>query len=284
MNHCKMAFIAPLRYTLQTNKLYSNYHLLLAQEFLTLPQELQQQALAFWKSCKQSGHYLILDNGAYELGKAIDFDMFVHLAVELQPNEIILPDVLQDGVTTMQQAKFFYNAYASTLRNMALMAVVQVDSSKPINMDEIEKQLHFYSNELPITAIGIPKHFGHDQNFGRVAFTEQLHAFLCNHMGYKTAFAYHYLGLASLAEIAELPKYEWIRGFDSAAAFVFALQEALLEDYIECPVGKQIKRPAKFFDYATLQSGANKCYWSNIRYCCRQLAFANTATRYKDRG
>jgi len=279
-----MAFIAPLRYTLQTNKLYSNYHLLLAQEFLMLPQELKQQALTFWKSCKQSGHYLILDNGAYELGKAVDFDVFVHLATELQPNEIILPDVLQDGATTMQQAKFFYNTYASALRDMALMAVVQVDSSQPINMNDIETQLHFYSNELPVSAIGIPKHFGHGRNFGRVDFTEQLHAFLCNHMTYKTAFAYHYLGLASLAEIVELPKYEWIRGFDSAAAFVFALQEALLEDYIECPVDKQIKRPVTFFDHALLKYGASRCYCTNIRYCCRQLAIANTTTRYKDRG
>lgn len=284
MNHCKMAFIAPLRYTLLTNKLYSNYHLLLAQEFLMLPQELKQQALTFWKCCKQNGHYLILDNGAYELGKAIDFDVFVHLAAELQPNEIVLPDVLQNGATTMQQAKFFYNAYSSALRNMSLMAVIQADSSKPINMDEIEEQLHFYSNELPVSAIGIPKHFGHGQNFGRVTFTEQLHAFLCNHMTYKTAFAYHYLGLASLAEITELPKYEWIRGFDSAAAFVFALQEALLEDYVECPIGKHVKRPAEFFNYTSLPSGASKCYCTNIKYCCRQLAFANTTTRYKDRG
>jgi len=53
---------------------------------------------------KSRGHYIILDNGAYE-GELLDLKSLLELAKSVNANEIVLPDVFQDANKTVQSYK-----------------------------------------------------------------------------------------------------------------------------------------------------------------------------------
>jgi len=54
---------------------------------------------------KKDGRYIIMDNSLHELGKAYDTDRLLHWINELEPNEFIVPDVWQDKIATLVNAK-----------------------------------------------------------------------------------------------------------------------------------------------------------------------------------
>lgn len=286
MGDCKMAYIAPLKFTLSTRKVFSNYHLLLAQEFHTLSPEVRNDAIRFWRTCKESGHFIILDNGAYELGAAMDPNQYMEIVQLLEPSEIVLPDVLQDGKRSIAGAKIFMDTFHRELENYRnrggqLMAVVQADSTKSgdINMDEIAEQLEIYER-MDIRTIGIPKHFGNKRVFGRVGFATQLEKLRGPRGYYKDMFDWHFLGISCVPEITELAKFSWVRGLDSAVPFVYALANACMKDYDEVFVGKSFSRPDNFFECSTLK-GRVKFLISNVSYCRKALYFAGKSAHVR---
>lgn len=286
MGDCKMAYIAPLKFTLSTRKVFSNYHLLLAQEFHTLSPEVRNDAIRFWRTCKESGHFIILDNGAYELGAAMDPNQYMEIVQLLEPSEIVLPDVLQDGKRSIAGAKIFMDTFHRELENYRnrggqLMAVVQADSTKSgdINMDEIAEQLEIYER-MDIRTIGIPKHFGNKRVFGRVGFATQLEKLRGPRGYYKDVFDWHFLGISCVPEITELAKFSWVRGLDSAVPFVYALANACMKDYDEVFVGKSFSRPDNFFECSTLK-GRVKFLISNVSYCRKALYFAGKSAHVR---
>lgn len=259
----------PTKYVMATMKLYSNYHLLLAQEFLGLEEPIRSNAFAFWKTCVAGGHHIILDNGAYELGAAIDYDAYMRVATELKPAEIVLPDILFDGVGSMLRAKAFLQSSKKQLAQLGIrmMAVVQADSrnAREIDMDFIAEQLDYYISE-GVTSIGIPKHFGDNRAFGRVAFTEKLGKLRGSRGLYRNLLEWHFLGLSCVPEIQELPKFAWVRGIDSAVPFVYAFHGVKMADCVEQFAGKAVKRPSNFFDVDQLH-GKLRLLTSNIIFC-----------------
>ena len=286
MGDCKMAYIAPLKFTLNTRKVFSNYHLLLAQEFLTLSPEARDGAIHFWRTCKESGHFIILDNGAYELGAAMYPSKYMEMARLLEPSEIVLPDVLLDSARSMEYANMFMNTFQHELQDYCskggrLMAVVQADSTKSgdIDMDEIAEQLDVYYSRK-IHTIGIPKHFGNKRVFGRVGFAAQLEKLRGPHGYYKDLFNWHFLGVSCVPEIVELAKFSWVRGIDSAVPFVYALADACMKDYDEVFVGKSFPRPDNFFECSTLK-GHVKFLISNVSYCRKALYFAGKSAHVR---
>lgn len=284
----------PQRYVHNHGKLYSNYHLLLAQELYVLEDEIKTAMLKFWNTSQQYGHFIILDNGAYELKAAMDDTKYSQVIAQLRPNEVILPDVLFNSKESMARAENFYHTHgflfseesakAHNRHKINGIAVIQAETRQnaTIDFNEIEKQLHFYHTKLHVKTICIPKHFGHDRPYGRVDFTEQLHQFFTRNPQWLDIFNVHYLGLACIVELAELPKYPWIRGIDTAAAFVYAYHKMALADYQDTVSGKDCSRPANFFELKDLPYGT-RFLNNNIRTCIRMLAYGNTRTRYADR-
>lgn len=278
MSACKMAFIMPTKYVMATMKLYSNYHLLLAQEFLNLEETQRNAALTFWRTCIKNGHHVILDNGAYELGVAIDYDAYMQIAVELKPTEIVLPDILQDGEGSMRKTAAFLREYKKPLRRLGIqsMAVVQANSSCDIDMAFIADQLDYYMSE-DVASIGIPKHFGDNRAFGRVEFAARLGMLHGSRGLYRNQFEWHFLGLSCIPEVQELPKFSWVRGLDSAVPFVYAFHGLKMQDHANQFIGKAAKRPNNFFDLSSLR-GRVSLLNSNVAFCRDSFYWARSTT------
>lgn len=89
----KLALIPPLS---RISDVYNqDYH-------LVLPQLLTVAAYSHvYAECRRRGDFVILDNGANENNLA-RWDLLLHMAQQLQPSEVVLPDVMGDGEATFK--------------------------------------------------------------------------------------------------------------------------------------------------------------------------------------
>lgn len=65
----------------------------------------------FFKTSITQGRQVLLDNSIFELGEAFDSDKFAEYIQDLKPNFYIVPDVLEDGYSTMKSFAQFTNKY-----------------------------------------------------------------------------------------------------------------------------------------------------------------------------
>ena len=64
-----------------------------------------------FKDAIAAGREVILDNGVFELGEAFDSDVFADWVKRLKPTYYIVPDVLDDGVATVNRFFEFLNSH-----------------------------------------------------------------------------------------------------------------------------------------------------------------------------
>lgn len=76
------------------------------------------------KSQKASGRYVLLDNAADELQVGMNGNAFYDLIMDVKPDEVIAPDVLQDAEATLKNTKQFLEEF-KVPRGMKVMAVAQ---------------------------------------------------------------------------------------------------------------------------------------------------------------
>lgn len=67
--------------------------------------------LAFYQQSVQLGREVLLDNSIFELGVAFDWQKFSERVLEIKPTYYIVPDVLEDASTTIQNFERFTNIY-----------------------------------------------------------------------------------------------------------------------------------------------------------------------------
>ena len=79
-----------------------------------------------FRHAKNTGRYIIMDNSLHELGKAYDTDRLMYWVNELEPNEFIVPDVWQDQIATLVNAKHWMSV--TLPKNTTKMAVVQAQN------------------------------------------------------------------------------------------------------------------------------------------------------------
>ena len=72
-----------------------------------LPHLLDQNKdyLDYFTQFKKDGRYIIMDNSLHELGEAYAKDRLMHWLYELKPNEFIVPDVWENQIATVANAK-----------------------------------------------------------------------------------------------------------------------------------------------------------------------------------
>ena len=72
-----------------------------------LPHLLDQEEgyLEYFRNAKAQGRYIIMDNSLHELGEAYDTSRLLHWISELKPNEFIVPDVWENSVYSVRNAK-----------------------------------------------------------------------------------------------------------------------------------------------------------------------------------
>lgn len=151
--------------------------------------------------------YKILDNSLIELGGAVDLERVLDAAKAINADEIILPDVFQDGPATVKAVKGSLQCLISNWPNrnwpFKLMAVAQGST--------IEEWYDCYQQLLAmpdVDVIGIPKVLAKMHPQGRPYFVNEL----CN----LRQKPHHLLGLwYSMTELAEYRNLNEIRSCDT---------------------------------------------------------------------
>ena len=77
----------------------------------------------FFMKAKQQGRYIILDNSLHELGESYGEDRLLYWVNELKPNEFIVPDVWQNTIQSIANAKKW--AQIELPKEVTKVAVVQ---------------------------------------------------------------------------------------------------------------------------------------------------------------
>jgi hypothetical protein len=115
----RLAVIPPVAYL---EDFSTNYHLVLAHLYAT-----NETYRDFYNSRVEKGDWVILDNGCAELGEAIPGKELFRLAADLNPNVLVCPDVLRDGLKTRELTEEFIKTWRGKLKDggIALMAVPQ---------------------------------------------------------------------------------------------------------------------------------------------------------------
>ena len=199
------------------------------------------------KVAQDAPGYKILDNSLIELGGAVSVERVIDAAARIGADEIILPDVFQNGPETIKAAQDALN----TLHKMfpkgdwpfKLMAVAQ-----GANEEEWYDCYEYLLGMREVDVIGIPKVLAKMHPQGRPHFVNEL----CN----LSVKPHHLLGVwYSLSELVEYNHREQIRSCDTVILGYMA-------KYGMCSAGT---RPDGFtldlekdvVDYARIKNDAN---------------------------
>lgn len=196
-----------------------------------------------YREARKRGDFIILDNGAPE-GKALDNHGLLNLAVSLMPQEIVIPDVMQNMGGTLTKLDEFESFIFETQYNLefSFMGVVQGD-----NMNDIIACLHEYNKRAWIHTIGIPRHL--IDTLGEPGIRATIATEI--HRTYGSRFAIHLLGTNS-NYIRELSRFKRefaeanVRGVDTSAPFNYANVGKFIDHW------DRIARPGNYFDLEML--------------------------------
>ena len=65
----------------------------------------------YFREAKQNGRMILLDNGVFEEGAAMNTEQYVAWIMQLAPQEYIVPDIMGDAVATMQSFSNWTSSY-----------------------------------------------------------------------------------------------------------------------------------------------------------------------------
>jgi hypothetical protein len=159
------------------------------------------------KMAREIKGYKILDNSLIELGGSVDLQRVLDAAAHIGADEIILPDVFQDGPATIRAFKASLQEllaiYPDGKFPYKLMAVAQGKDEK-----EWYECYKFFLDNPYVDVIGIPKVLAKKHPAGRPHFVNEL----CD----LQAKSHHLLGLwYSTSEFNEYKNIDDIRSCDT---------------------------------------------------------------------
>jgi hypothetical protein len=106
MNHKILVSHESPIHILDVSLTYNDYDYALVHLFESYPNYYD-----YFKKSLASGRQVLLDNSIFELGVAFDADKYVKYINELKPSFYIVPDVLEDGYSTVRSFASFTNSY-----------------------------------------------------------------------------------------------------------------------------------------------------------------------------
>lgn len=183
--------------------------------------------------------YVILDNGAYELGHSFRFEHVLEVAREILPDEIVLPDVFLDAGDTIKEALKGYDLLRQdeTWDHVNLMVAPQGATTT-----EWMHCLDTLASSIEPDIIGIPVVY--ESRMGRGVLVKKVIDYLGD-----GEYQPHIHLLGWDGDLFKLESYakefpHVIRGTDSAKPYYYSMLPA--PSYIS--EGKQIVRPHGYFD------------------------------------
>ena len=233
--------VAPIPPTELLREFSTRYHLCLAHILHSDAQQLayyQGRAVAY-------DNYVILDNGAYECGRSVPFELVLEVATKVFPQEIVLPDVLLDSKETILTAceghkliRNFRHEWVFIDHPMNLMVAPQGK-----NLTEWLRCMDALINAMKPDTIGIPVVY--EKMMGRGVLIREVIKYIGGDKFYQPEI--HLLGWDG--DLYKLNCYardfpHWIRGIDSAKPFYYSLKRnPMLLDQ-----GPVRPRPDNYFD------------------------------------
>jgi len=207
-------------------------HLVLAQVYLQ-----DREYADFFKARRVWGDDIILDQGAAELGAAIDEELIMKVAEDLRPTIVVAPDVIHNGFETVLRTGTFIEKYEAQLRSwgVKIMAVPQGE-----NPAIYLSCFMLFNTSSKIDWLGISKF--HPADFGnRAKLLSSLEEFVTKPC--------HLLGVGGLvSDLVEEREFEFAKANDTAKAIKLALQGLTLaegdkrkpvKDYFGCTLPNQ---------------------------------------------
>jgi len=150
--------------------------------------------------------FMILDNGAFENGKSMEFADYSEIVKSLKPDQVVLPDAINDARTTIAMSDEFLHRALTELNVPSYMGVLQGES-----INDYLFCLEYYirqSKKHPIRTIGVPYHMFYRPTLFRktnIIETCEEHDLLI-----------HILGLPNPYEILDLMKFNQISSIDTS--------------------------------------------------------------------
>lgn len=218
----KLAHIVPVTHLDQTSE--RPYHMCLAHLVLSVP----SYAL-FYRRLVEEGKFVIMDNGAAE-GEQLSLEDLATAYDLVKPNELVMLDSLNDGDETFEKTKRSIEFFTARGIHSRFMAVPQGKTF------EQWKRSADQLLRLPrIETIGVSKFLSiaTQDNTIRIAAVDYLKDKIGMH-------DIHLLGCQTepreVRTIAE--EYPFVRGCDTALAYLFAQQSRIIEIDTPRPPGE----------------------------------------------
>lgn len=190
----KFAPIVPINYLEELASL-SDYQLCLAHLVL-----LNKTYGSFYRRCKEEGKFLILDNGACELGRSVPVDLLLESFIEIGTSDVVvIPDAPRSG-DNIRLFKEFEKSYEMFLKENPATKFMAI----PHSLSEVDLMV----NSNFVSFIGLAR-----DDFDRLKVIEKF-----KDSGKK----FHILGLRKdpIYEVAELRAYEnYVIGIDSSLPY-----------------------------------------------------------------
>ena len=165
-----------------------------------------------------NGEFTYLDNSCFELGESLDNDILYEWFQRLEPDFVVLPDVLGDRKRTLERSIEFANDYPTTIPNgMPVIQGATQDEMIDCYNDFIE-----YSDKWPI--IGIPFVYRWVDKDPTLQANERIK--LLERMDIECIdrkFKHHLLGTWQAREFAHYRDYNWIHSIDTSNPVMAAL-------------------------------------------------------------
>jgi len=182
----------------------------------------------YYKNAKKDGRFIIADNGLFE-GDSFTEQQLIEFINELQPDIFVIPDVWNDALLSLENAKHWVNIKNSLPETTKLMAVIQCTDY------EIGSSLYKRYVDLGVEAIAFNHSSTAYQDFfphenlsvskmmGRIYFINQLkkNNIIQNHIHH------HMLGTSNFLEFRayQNPQYSFIKTIDTSNPIIFGLKE-----------------------------------------------------------
>ena len=207
----KLAVIAPPEYLNEIHYARLSYHMALGQELI------RNVAYCDWYRWRHNrGDFIIVDNGAAEPGdERIPFEAVLDAAEYVHADEVIMPDVLYNGYSTIA-----LTTDPGVLTNVPVRSRMIVPQGTCF--EEWVECYEGIAEKIQFRSIGVAKHLEKTAQGGRAAIIRWLH-----NQRWTEVVDIHLLGIWE-DPIAEIRRTSdaWcgIRGIDSGAPIAYAQQ------------------------------------------------------------
>jgi hypothetical protein len=166
----------------------------------------------FYQQRREAGDILILDNGAYENGKSVNWNRLSYAITTYKPQVCVLPDTINNPTKTLSDSLRFLDENIDCFPEISWMFMCHWDGSDFHYIDFVAKALFDPRVGHLINWIGVPRCLTTDWKLSRVMVAAALKEL-------RPSLKFHAFGMAngSVSELASLRTSGLFTSVDSSA-------------------------------------------------------------------